>query len=474
MSLKINFDDGSESLAKMSNLNSQELLQIYQEGQSEAATAIFDRYVTRLIALARSRIGSKLQRRVDAEDIVQSAYRSFFVHAKGDVYQLNKAGDLWRLLASITLHKLYGQIEKHTAIKRSIDHEDHTDLATTTAPEPSADEVVAIVEELHIVIQKLLPEERLVLTASLQGQDNIQISKTVGKSERTVRRLLASAKQQLEQRLLHSESTEEILRTSVVEYDAPLLYSDYVLEQLLGSGGMGKVFRARVKDTQKKVAVKALHKKRQSDVRAVSQFVQEAQVLTKLSHKNLVRVQGLGRFPSGGYFMVMDYVEGVDLQSQLSIHPFPVKEALGIVNIVAGAIGHAHHNGIIHCDLKPGNILQNKEGNILVTDFGFAFLLTSDAASMGKSLGGTEGYIAPEIMNCRSLPTPTTDIYSLGVLLWTLVTGALPEKPFNLSRIKKELAPIANIFKRCLADDPQKRFQTTTELQKELMHLDQS
>ncbi|MCH9654821.1 MAG: hypothetical protein K0U89_13250 [Planctomycetes bacterium] len=130
-------------------MNSQELLQMYQNGQSEAAAAIFDRYVARLIALARSRIGPKLLRRVDAEDIVQSAYRSFFVHAKRDEYQLNKAGDLWRLLASITLHKLYGQFEKHTAAKRSIDYEEPTDMATATAtaPEPSAEEVVAIVEE---------------------------------------------------------------------------------------------------------------------------------------------------------------------------------------------------------------------------------------------------------------------------------------------------------------------------------------
>ncbi|MDF1743560.1 MAG: sigma-70 family RNA polymerase sigma factor [Gimesia sp.] len=444
---------------------------MYQNGQSEAAAAIFDRYVARLIALARSRIGPKLLRRVDAEDIVQSAYRSFFVHAKSDEYQLNKAGDLWRLLASITLHKLYGQFEKHTAAKRSIDYEEPTDMATATAtaPEPSAEEVVAIVEELHLVIQDLLPEERLVLTASLQGQDNIEISRSVQKSERTVRRLLASAKQKIEQRLLASDTSDEVSRTSVVEHDAPLLYSDYVLEQLLGSGGMGKVFRARVKDTQKKVAIKALHKVRQSDARAVSQFAKEAQVLTRLRHANIVRVEGLGRFPGGGYFMVMDYVDGVDLQSRLEVRPFPIQDALGVIKNVASAIGHAHDNGIIHCDLKPGNVLQNKNGNVLVTDFGFAFLIAGGATTLGNSIGGTAGYIAPEIISCRSLPTPATDIYSLGVLLWTLVTGTLPEKPFTLFSVEDDLAPISRIVRRCLSDDPNKRYQTTTELQKEIM-----
>ena len=107
----------------MSEPKSNELLNKYQAGQSEAAAAIFDRYVDRLIALARARIGPKLKRRVDPEDVVQSAYRSFFVHAKNQEYRLARSGDLWRLLASTTLNKLYGQIERQTAEKRSIDRE---------------------------------------------------------------------------------------------------------------------------------------------------------------------------------------------------------------------------------------------------------------------------------------------------------------------------------------------------------------
>ncbi|MCA9004961.1 MAG: sigma-70 family RNA polymerase sigma factor [Planctomycetaceae bacterium] len=458
----------------MSNLNSQELLQMYLAGQSEAATAIFDRYVARLIALARRRIGSKLGRRVDAEDIVQSAYRSFFVHAGNDEYLLNKAGDLWRLLASITLHKLYGQIEKHTAAKRSLNREDPTDLATAAAktPEPSAEEVVAIIEELHLVIQELPPEERLVLMASLQGQENPEISRSLNKSERTVRRLLANARRKVEQRLSQSDSTDDVFRRPEREPEAPLLYSDYVLEQLLGSGGMGKVYRARVKGTQQTVAVKALHKSRQSDQRAVAQFVKEAQLLTRLHHQNIVRVAGLGRFPGGGYFMVMDYIDGIDLQSQLDVQPFSIQAALKIISNVADAIGYAHAQGIIHCDLKPGNILQDKQGNVRVTDFGFAFLIAGDAATSGNHIGGTRGFIAPEILRGLNLPAPTTDIYSLGALLWNLVTGRLPEKPFTHHSGKKEQKAVARIVSRCLFDDPRERYQTITELQQALMALE--
>ena len=454
----------------MLNLESQELLQLYVEGQDEAATALFDRYVSRLIALARSRIGPTLKRRIDAEDVIQSAYRSFFVHAKEDQYQLNKAGDLWRLLASITLHKLYGQIEKHTAAKRSIHNEEPTDLATVaaTAPEPSAAEVVAIVEELNSVTQNLPLEERLVFAARLQGQDIAEISKAVEKSERTVRRLLARVKRKMELRLLQSDITDDVSRTSAIEHDAPLLYSDFVLEQLLGSGGMGKVFRARVKSTRRKVAIKALHKMRQSDTRAISQFVQEAQLLAKLHHTNIVRVEGLGRFPGGGYFMVMDFIDGVDLQSRLKVSPLTIQEALEIVQEVASAIGHAHDKGIIHCDLKPGNVLQDRNGNVLVTDFGFAFLIAGSAASRGNSIGGTAGFIAPEIISGQSQPTPATDIYSLGVLLWSLVTGTLPEIPFRLDPVEDELAAIAHVVERCISGDPMKRPQTTAELQSEI------
>src|SRR5262249_52345354 len=147
---QIDSADAPASWIAVSALNSQELLQLYQDGQSEAATAIFDRYVARLIALARNRIGPKLKRRVDAEDIVQSAFRSFFVHAKGDDYQLVQSGDLWRLLASITLNKLHHRIEKQTAAKRSIHREAPTNIPIVNAktPEPSAAEVIALYEEL--------------------------------------------------------------------------------------------------------------------------------------------------------------------------------------------------------------------------------------------------------------------------------------------------------------------------------------
>jgi RNA polymerase sigma-70 factor (ECF subfamily) len=174
-------------------VNSHELLELYKISQSEAATAIFDRYLARLISLAHSRLGPKLRRRVDAADIVQSAYRSFFLHAKEGEYHVAESGDLWRLLASITLNKLHSQIERQTAAKRSVDREEIAEHsgAMIETPEPSPAEVIAIVEELQILIGALAPDQQLILKSLLGGQSIAAISASTGKSHRTTRRRLA-------------------------------------------------------------------------------------------------------------------------------------------------------------------------------------------------------------------------------------------------------------------------------------------
>ena len=247
-------------------LNSRQLLELLRDGEETAATEVFDRYVARLVALAASRIGPKIRQRVDAEDVVQSAYRSFFVHAEAGDYTLTNSGDLWRLLAKITLHKLYGQIEKQQAEKRNVDREDRDEvsIAEKQTPEPTPVEAIAVAELLQVAMAKLAPAEREVIAASLQGQTVEEIGGAMDKSQRTVRRHLATAKQKIEQCLL-DRGSEEPAQIVVTSAEAPLAYSAYVLEELRGSGGMGKVYRAREKSTGDIVAIKALHKTRQRE-----------------------------------------------------------------------------------------------------------------------------------------------------------------------------------------------------------------
>ena len=186
-----------------------DLLARVRVGDERAAEELFGRYVERLVGLARSRLSGRLSPRVDPEDVVQSAYRSFFSRARQGEYSLSRAGDLWRLLAAVTLNKLYRQVQFHSASKRSFRREqglaDDCDLPGArpdfTSRDPSPEEVVAVVEELERVMRGRDPLECRMLEMRLQGYLIDEIAADVGRSERTVRRLLDKVRQQLETRL---------------------------------------------------------------------------------------------------------------------------------------------------------------------------------------------------------------------------------------------------------------------------------
>jgi len=172
----------------------------WRNGDQDAAFELFRRYADRLVALARSRLSSKFVARLDAEDLVQSVYRCFFAGARIDRYDLQRGGDLWRLLVAITLNKLHSQINWHTRDKRSI----HVEIPDTgwevLGRDPSPVEALAISEELEQVLGKLEPHERPILELRLQGRDYAEIATDVGCSERSVMRVLKRVKEQLERR----------------------------------------------------------------------------------------------------------------------------------------------------------------------------------------------------------------------------------------------------------------------------------
>ncbi len=185
---------------------SAELLARYQQGSEDAADAIFARYIERLTRLARSRLSNRLATRTDPEDIVLSAWRSFFISARAGRYSLQRSGDLWRLLASITMHKLYRQIRHQTADKRSVHSEqplDHrqTELEPSRASEPTPEEAIALADELEVVMSQLDKSGRKVLELRLQGESLTTIATETGRSERTIRRLLGNIRKLLTGRL---------------------------------------------------------------------------------------------------------------------------------------------------------------------------------------------------------------------------------------------------------------------------------
>jgi RNA polymerase sigma factor (sigma-70 family) len=188
----------------MGDVPSTELLARWRAGDERASDELFSRYTVRLVALARRRLSAKLARRVDPEDIVQSAYRCFCSIARDGEVVLHRSGDLWRLLATITLHRLHHQAERHTAAKRAIDREEtfgnDGDLAALRAamartPDPS--EAVSMIEELELAMSGLSPPHRQIIEMELQGRPMEEIARTTDRSERLVRKVRERFKDRL-------------------------------------------------------------------------------------------------------------------------------------------------------------------------------------------------------------------------------------------------------------------------------------
>jgi RNA polymerase sigma factor (sigma-70 family) len=182
-----------------------DLLAMWRQGDQGAAAELFHRYAARLVALARSRISGKLAQRVDPEDVVQSAYRSFFADTRAGRYDLERGGDLWQLLVTITLHKINDQVKRNTADKRSVDREQTfgsedslvNRMGQAAAAEPSPMEAIALVDQVEAVMRRLEPLERRVLELRLQGLDLEEIATDVRRTQRTVRRVLDRIKELL-------------------------------------------------------------------------------------------------------------------------------------------------------------------------------------------------------------------------------------------------------------------------------------
>jgi eukaryotic-like serine/threonine-protein kinase len=488
-----------------------EILQRYRDGDERAADELFSRYVGRLTLLARSRLSPALASRTDPEDVVLSAYRSFFIRAHDGRLGLRHSGDLWRLLVAITLHKLYRQARRHRAERRALAAREA--LAPSgerlhLSREPSPEEAVALADELEAIFSQLDAVSRRVLELRLQDRELSEIAAEVGRTERTVRRTLAAVRKRLcnqnpdlqrEFERINRESQSEAgnQRTTMESSDpkrrpverpvavpdslAPLAYGDYLLEEMIGAGRFGKVYRARQRSLGCQVAVKYLRKSFQQDPDAVARFFQEAHTVSRLQHPGIVPVHGLGKTPSGGYFIVMDLVDGCDLSNRLRRGEIPIAHALQWAIEACEALAHAHERGIIHCDLKPANLLLNEQSRVRVTDFGLARSIRECPRPVER-IEGTGAFMAPEqISGWWGSISPRTDVYGVGAVLFNLLTGEPPYRGATLAdvlaqvvsgvatRLPNELRPdvptrLNDICGRCLTKSPDARFASVRDL----------
>ncbi len=481
-----------------------DLLERYRDGDDQAATAIFARYFDRLTALARSRLSSRLAGRTDPEDIALSAYRSFFVAAREGRYTLSQGGDLWRLLAAVAKHKLLRQVRYHRAGRRSIDVEiplDRVDEGRLLGRDPTPEDAAALADELERLLSRLDPSGRRVLELRLQGLPLAEIAADIGRSERSVRRVLAQIHVLIAEFLRKDRAIEEDwdeLRPAPRSADrdrdraetdravsadqGPLLSDrDFLLRRLIGSGGMGKVYEATRHADGRSVAVKYLRKSLLHRPEAVRRFLGEARTISGLRHPNIVGTQGLGRTPGGSYFLVMELVNGTDLAHRVGRRIVAVEEAIRWTMETCEAIEHAHGRGVIHCDLKPANLLLDEGGTIRVTDFGLARWL-AEAIPGAAEIEGTAPFMAPEqVARCWGPIDERTDVYGIGAVLFTLLTGRPPIVGRRVADILAEVVsgtPVASptslraglpeslidLCQRCLTKAPAGRFANVREV----------
>ena len=243
----------------------------------------------------------------------------------------------------------------------------------------------------------------------------------------------------------------------------------------LGQGGMGMVYKARQPQLDRIVALKVMRADLSRDPAFAERFAREARALAKLNHPNIVSVFDFGR--SGGHcWILMEFVDGTNLRELLRTKTLQPREALGIVPKVCDALQYAHDEGIVHRDIKPENILLDKKGRVKIADFGLAKLVGKDASEFsltatGMTLG-TPRYMAPEQFDKPQEVDHRADIYSLGVVLYEMLTGEVPMGRFSLPSATIGVdVRLDEIVLRTLEKEPSRRYQHASEVKTQVENV---
>jgi eukaryotic-like serine/threonine-protein kinase len=255
----------------------------------------------------------------------------------------------------------------------------------------------------------------------------------------------------------------------------------YELRERLGIGGMSQVQLAFDRRLERRVAVKLLAEHLAEDPTFVSRFQREAQAAARLIHPNIVQVFDSGQDErTGQYFIVMEYIEGQSCAEILRDDGWvEVDEAVGIVEQACEGLHYAHRHGVVHRDVKPGNLLRSREGEIKLADFGIAKATEQSSITQVGSVLGTAAYLAPEQARGEEAG-PRADLYALGVVAYQLISGRLPyeaasltelalkqqhEAPAMLDMLVAACTPeLAYAIARALALDPRERYENAREM----------
>jgi len=250
------------------------------------------------------------------------------------------------------------------------------------------------------------------------------------------------------------------------------LFPQLELLELLGHGGMGAVYKARQRGLDRMVALKILPPEIYANPNFAGRFAREARALAQLSHPNIVAVFDLGK--SGPlYYFLMEFVNGVNLRQLLQSHHLTPQESLRMMPQICEALEYAHGEGIVHRDIKPENILLDQKGRVKLADFGLSKLLEPRPKDIqltqSSQVLGTMHYMAPEQIEKPLEVDERADIYSLGVVLYEMLTGELPLGRFELPSKKAAVdARLDELVLRAMERSPGKRYQQAVEIRLEL------
>ncbi len=259
-----------------------------------------------------------------------------------------------------------------------------------------------------------------------------------------------------------------------------------VLEEV-GQGGMAVVYKAQDEALKREVAVKVLHAHLLAEPESKTRLEREAQAVAKLHHDNIVQIFDYSGIDSAASYIVTEFIDGQTLKQFMANRKPPPPEVAALIALeIASALVHAHSLGIIHRDVKPDNVMVRKDGILKLMDFGVAQIMDLERMTVTGQLLGSPAYMAPEILEGKPLDV-RTDVFSVGIMLYQLATGALPFSGRNPHEVLKRIAEgkfadprtlnrlisdrLAKIIAKALARKPEERYSTVAALLDDLQGL---